>query len=160
MSVEPPTTVLGHTRGDKIATTVLFGAGGLVLFLLAPLLAGWLSDVPVVPFKGPLEWIGSFDQPWAWVARPAIGLVVGVVAAVLILADQYRLEVGDEAVVVHHGEDARKIARDQVAAVYRDRKKVVIDGTDGRRLFEHEVEARRDQVAQAFTRHGYPWEGL
>ncbi len=160
VSIESPTTTLGLSRADKIGTAAVFGAGGLAIFLLAPSLATWLADVPFVPFKGPLEWVGSFDQPWAWVARPVIGLLLGVVVAVVVLADAYRLEVSDERIVVRHGEDGRSIARDKVAAVYLDGKKIVIDGTDGRRLFDKEVDAGRGQVADAFRRHGYPWEGL
>ncbi|QMW66368.1 hypothetical protein H4N58_19945 [Mumia sp. ZJ1417] len=160
MSVDAPTTTLGYTRNDKIGTAVVFGGAGLAIFLLAPLLAAWLADVPLVPFRGPLEWVGSFDQPWAWVARPTVGLVVGLVLAAVVVADAYRLDVSDEQIVVQHGDDRRTIAHAQVAAVYTDRKKVVIDGTDGRRLFEQDVEAGRGQVAEAFTRHGYPWEGL
>ncbi|MBW9207788.1 hypothetical protein KV097_17770 [Mumia sp. zg.B17] len=160
MTVEPPTTTLGYTRSDAIGTAVVFGVGGLLLFLLAPVLAAWLADVPVVPFKGPLEWVASFDQPWAWVARPTVGLLLGLALAASEIWGAYRLEVDDDAVVVHHGDDRRRIDRTQVVAVYRDGKKVVIDGHDGRRLFEQEVEASRKAVAAAFQRHGYPWEGL
>ncbi|KAA1424768.1 hypothetical protein FE697_002290 [Mumia zhuanghuii] len=160
MSDDSTPTTLGLTREDKIWTVVLLGGGGLLVFLLAPLLAAWLADVPVVPFKGPLEWVGSFDQPWAWVARPVVGLLVGIVVAVVVIADAYRLDVDAEGIVVHHGDDRRRIDRTQVVAVYRDRKRVVIDGRDGRRLFDREVEASRDTVATAFRRHGYPWEGI
>lgn len=156
----PEPTALGYSREDTAWTVAIFATVGLLVFLLAPLLATWLADVPIVPFKGVLEWIGSFDQTWAWFARPAIGLVIGAVIAFVVVADAYRLEVGDEAIVVHHGDDKRRIDRTQVAAVYRDRKKVVIDGRDGRRLFEEEVESGRDAVAAAFRKHGYPWEGV
>ncbi|MGH1564276.1 YqeB family protein [Mumia sp. DW29H23] len=159
MTVEPPTT-LGYSREDKIGTAVILGGGGLLVFLLAPLLAAWLADVPVVPFKGPLQWVGSFDQPWAWVVRPVIGLVVGLAVALVVITDAYRLEVDDDGLVVHHRDDRRRIDRTQVVAVYRDGKTVVIDGRDGRRLFDQEVEASRDAVADAFRRHGYPWEGV
>ncbi|WP_370616945.1 YqeB family protein [Mumia qirimensis] len=160
MTDAPSTTTLGFTRADKIGTSIIFGGAGLLVFLLAPLLAAWLSDVPVVPFKGPLEWVGSFDQPWAWVARPLVGLLVGLAVALVVIVDAYRLDVGDAAIVVHHGDDRRRIERTQVVAVYRDGKKVVIDGREGRRLFDHDVEASKDSVAAAFRRHGYPWEGV
>ena len=41
----------------------LFGLGGAALGALLPFLAGWATDLPWVPFRGPLELLGSFDQP-------------------------------------------------------------------------------------------------
>lgn len=149
---------LGSTREDKLWTYAIFAAGGVLLLTVGPLLARWLADVPFVPFKDPLRWVGDFDQPWAWVARPAIGLVAGLVGAFLVLVDEWRLEVHDDAVVVVHDRDRRRLAREAVIGVHLDGKKVVIDGADGRRLFEKPVEAGRERVKQAFASRGYPFE--
>ena len=158
MEPEKQVTVLGMTREDKGWLVALLGGGGLVLLLATPWLARWLDEVPFVPFSGALEWLGSLDSAWWWVLRPLIGLVLGLGAAAFLVANEYRLEVGDAAVVVVRGGDRRRIARDQVVGVYRERKKVVVHGTGGRVLFAEEVEAPKDAVRAAFADRGYPWE--
>ncbi len=50
------------------------------------------------------------------------------------------------------------LTRDQVVGIHRDRKKIVIDGTHGRRLFAEQVEAKRDAVRAAFVERGWPYE--
>ncbi|MBM7515064.1 YqeB family protein [Nocardioides nitrophenolicus] len=149
---------LGSTREDKIWTYALLGSGGVLLLTLGPLLAQWLADVPFVPFKDLLRWVGELDQPWAWVARPAVGLLAGLVGAFLVLVDEWRLEVHDDAIVVVHDRDRRRLAREAVVGVHLDGRKVVIEGTDGRRLFDKRVEAKRDVVIAAFRERGYPIE--
>lgn len=155
-SAQPVT--LGMNRQDRTWTYVLFCGGGALLFLLAPLLADWLRSFPIVPFKPALEWVGSFDQIWAWVARPVVGALLGAVAAVLIIADEHLLEVGHDAVVIVHDKDRRRVAREQIVAIHLDGKKVIIEGTEGRTLFDKSVEAKRDDVRAAFRDRGYPFE--
>ncbi|WP_299052017.1 hypothetical protein [uncultured Nocardioides sp.] len=150
---------LGSTRADEAWTYALLGGGGALLLLAAPLLARWLGDVPFVPFGGVLEWVGGLDEAWwTWLARPAAGLAVGLVAAVVVLHEEYRLEVGPEDVVVVHGDDRRSLQRSAIIGVHRDGRTVTIDGRDGRRLFAEKVEAPRERVREAFTAHGYPYE--
>ncbi|WP_229054699.1 hypothetical protein [Aeromicrobium sp. Leaf350] len=150
--------LLGSSREDTVWTYVLLGGGGALVLLLAPLLAAWLADVPFIPFSEPLRWVGDFDEPWQWVVRGVVGLVLGLVLAAVELESQYSLEVHDDRVVVVHGQDRRTLTRDQVVGIHRDRKKVVIDGTQGRRLFEETVEAKREAVRRAFVDRGYPYE--
>ncbi|RBY87557.1 hypothetical protein DQ240_07980 [Blastococcus sp. TF02A-26] len=146
------------TREDRAWLYALFGGGGLALLLAAPWLAGWLDAVPFIPFSGVLDWLASLDSAAWWVLRPAIGLVAGVGLAAFVIADEYQLEVGDDAVVVVRGRDRRRVSREQVVGVYRERKKVVIHGTGGRVLFDQQVEAPKDAVRAAFADRGYPWE--
>ncbi|WP_377322885.1 hypothetical protein ACFJIY_25560 [Pimelobacter simplex] len=149
---------LGSTREDKIWTYALFAVGGVLLLTVGPLLARWLADVPFIPFKDVVRWVGDFDQPWAWVARPAIGLVAGLVVAFVVLVDEWRLEVHDDAIVVVHDRDRRRLVRETILGIHFEGKKVVIEGTDGRRLFDKPVEAKRTVVKEAFASRGYPLE--
>ena len=149
---------LGSTRADRIWTYVLLGSGGVLLLTLGPLVAAWLAEVPFVPFQDLLHRVGDLDQPWAWVARPVIGLLGGLAGAFLVLADEWRLEVHDDAVVVVHDRDRRRLVRDAVIGIHLEGRKVVIEGTDGRRLFDKPVEAKRERIKSAFAVRGYPLE--
>ncbi|WP_018155153.1 YqeB family protein [Demetria terragena] len=149
---------LGQSKADRAWTYVIFGGGGLLVLLVAPLLSDWLASIPVVPFKGVLEWVGSFDQTWAWIARPVMGLILGLVVAVLAVADERHLIVSHDTVVIVHDQDRRTLRRDQIVGIHRDGKKVTIDGDSGRVLFDHRVEAPKDAVRAAFVDRGYPYE--
>ncbi len=151
-------SVLGPTREDHIWTLVLLGGGGIVVLLVAPIVAGWLAEVPFIPFAEPLRWVGGFDEPWQWAARAGIGLVAGLVLAVLAIADEHRLEVDDDQVVVIHGDDRRTLRRDMIVGIHRDGGALVIDGTQGRTLLKKKIEAPKDAVRDAFVSRGYPWE--
>lgn len=157
MTTGVPTT-LGMTREDVRWTYALLGGGGLLLLLLGPLVATWLAGVPFVPFSDALRWVGDFDQPWAWVVRPLLGLLLGLGAAFLVVVDEWRLEVHDDHVTVVHDEDRRRLERAAIVGIHLDGKKVVIDGEGGRVLFERSVEAKRAAVREAFVSRGYPFE--
>ncbi|WP_446664950.1 YqeB family protein [Flexivirga sp. B27] len=149
---------LGFTRDDVLWMVAIFGvlAGGLLG--AAPWIARWLRDIPAVPFHAALDQLASFDQPWSHVARPALGIVLGVGAALVIVLTAHRLEVYDDHLVIRRGDDRRSIARDDIVGIHRDGKKIVIDGKQGRRIFADEVEAKAQQVRAAFLDRGYPYE--
>lgn len=150
---------LGPSAADDRGTYVVLGGAGALVLGLAPLLASWLSDVPFVPFGAVLDWVGGFDDPWTWFARPAVGLVIGVALARLDIGRQHRLEVGPDAVVVVRGGDRRRLDRTSITGIYREGRTVVIDGLHGRRLFSATLESTTAQeVRAAFTAHGYPYE--
>lgn len=153
------TTRLGLTGSDKTWVYALSVGGGFLLGLLAPWLADLLREVPFVPFKPALEWIGDVTQWWAWIARPAGGLALGLLAALVIIDEEYILEISDDEIIVLRGDNRRHLPKAKVVGVHRDGKRIIIDGEHGRVLFDKSVEASRDKVAQAFTAHGYPWEG-
>lgn len=149
---------LDYTRADRVWTYVLLAGGGGLLLLLGPVVAAWLADVPFVPFSDLLRWIGGFDGPLAWFLRPVVGVGVGAAFAALVIDEAWSLEVHDDHVVTVRGRDRRRLDRSSIVGVYLDRKRVVIDGEDGRVLFDKKVEARRDVVHAAFVSRGYPFE--
>ena len=149
---------LGYTREDLFWMMGIFSVLAAGLLGAAPWIARWLRDIPGVPFHEVLDRIGGFDQPWAHVARPALGLLLGVVAALVIVATAHRLEVYDDHLVIRRGDSRRAIARADIVGIYREGKKIVIDGKAGRRIFADEVEAKAPQVRQAFVERGYPYE--
>jgi hypothetical protein len=152
------TTTLGYTREDRRWLFVLFGLGAALLLGVTPWVAQWLAEFPFVPFGAVLGWVGGLDDPWMHVARPVVGLLLGLVLAVVVVEDEYRLEIGPESVVVIHGSDRRTIARREIVGIHRDRGKVHIDGREGRVLFAKKVEAGKDDVRRAFLAQGYPYE--
>ena len=148
---------LEMSPADRAWTYGLLAAGGAAILGLGPLLATWLADVPIVPFRDALRWVGGFDAWWLWVLRIVGGAVAGAVVAAVVIADQWRLEVYDDHVLVLHGSDRRRIERARIEGVHLERKKIVIEGVGGQ-LLAAETEAPRAAVISAFRERDYPME--
>ncbi|MDT0200833.1 hypothetical protein [Nocardioides sp. AE5] len=156
----PHSVIGGFDRAGRWWVLALFGAGGAALGALLPLLAGWAADVRWVPFRGPLRFLGSFDQEWLVWGRPALGLLLGLAAAAWVIADSPVLEVDAGQIVVRRrGEVDLVIERARVNVVHRKGSKTVIEDARGEKLFEGDVEGGRTAIRDALLAHGYPWDG-
>lgn len=153
-------TVGGFDRGGRVWVLVLFGIGGIALGFLLPLLATWAAKLPWMPFQGPIELLGSFDDTWLVWGRPLIGLALGLALAIWVIADSPVLRIGADRIEVRRrGETQRVIERAKVDSVHRRGSTVVIETPGGRTLFKGDVEGDRGQIRDAFVDLGYPWEG-
>lgn len=148
---------LGMTGGDAAFLGVLGAALGAGAAALLPIAARWVEERGV-PFPGILQLLASFDSDWLVWGRPVIGLVIGLVAALVIAHAEPVLTVSTDSVLVEKGASKRRIRRADVAGVYRDGKKLVIETEQGRRLYDGDVEGKHELVRATFVDRGYPWE--
>ena len=139
-------------------TVVLFGAAGLGVGFGFPYLAGWASELPWMPLQGPLQLLGTFEYDWLTWGRPAIGLALGLLLALLALQTSPVLTLSDERIEIRQGDDVTLIEREKVDGVRRKGSKILILSSTGRELFHGEVEGTKDAVREAFLAHHYPWE--
>lgn len=153
-----PSTRLGFSRGDKTFLAVTCTVVGVGLGFAVPYLAGWAADLPWIPFRGPLELLGSFDSPIATWIRPVVGLLLGLAFTAYLVHQSPVLQVSPEQIEVTSRGATRRIARSEVAGIYREGSKIVVETRAGRRLFHGEIEGSKDAVRDAFVHHGYPWE--
>jgi hypothetical protein len=150
----------GFDREGTLWVLSLFAIGGVALGALLPLLASWAADVPWVPFRGPLELLGSFDERWLVWGRPALGLLGGLGFGIWIIVDSPVLEVGHDLIQVRRrGQVDRVIERSKVDAVYPRGSRIIVETSSGRKLFEGDIEGDRSAIRAAFVDRGYPWEG-
>ena len=150
----------GFDREGTLWVLVLFAIGGVAVGSLLPWLAARAGELPWIPFQGPLELLGSFDEPWLVWGRPVLGLLVGLGFAAWIVVDSPVLEIGSDLITVRRrGQVDRVIERSKVDAVYPRGSKIVIETGNGRTLFEDDIEADKSAVRRAFVDLGYPWEG-
>lgn len=150
----------GFDRSGRLWVLGLFGLGGAGIGALLPLLARWASELPWVPFQGPMSLLGSFDQAWLVWGRPLLGLALGLGFAAWVILDSPVLDIDPERIEVRRrGEVERVIERGKVDAVHRRGSKVVIETDKGRVLFEGEIEGDKAAIREAFLSHGFPWEG-
>ena len=79
------------------------GAGWLLGWL-----AGWASSLPWVPFQGPLELLASVPDPQARIGSLALGLLGGLVVAVLAERDYVKVTVADDQVTIVVREEGKR----------------------------------------------------
>ena len=46
--------------------------------MVLPVIADWVLTIPIVPFKGPLEFITSLNSFWVSIIAAFIGIVAGL----------------------------------------------------------------------------------
>ena len=150
-------------------TELGYGRGGQALFFLVPALIGaalgwglwalvdWLLGLPWIPFRGPLALVASIPDTISLPVLIGLGVVAGVVFGFVALHDELFLTVDDHQVRLKHGDADRRLARTVVHAVFLDRKELVLVGDDGNELAREKTDRPAARLAEAFTRHGYPW---
>lgn len=138
----------GFDRAGRLWVIALFAIGGLVLGALFPLFAGWAADLPWLPFQGPLDLLGSFDQPWLAWGRPTLGLVAGLGLAIWVMFDSPVLDIDHgEIQVRRRGQVDRVVARSTVDSVFRRGSDIVIETENGRTIAPRNPNARRSPRA-------------
>jgi hypothetical protein len=100
----------------------------------------------------------SLDEGWQWLARVAVLAVAGLAIAVLAVVEDTTVSVGPQDVVIAHNGASRTIPRSEIAGVYHDGKKLIIETAQGRRLLDAPVDGAKKRGRAAFARFGYPWE--
>lgn len=132
--------------------------GGALLVWLLKLAAGWLVTLRWVPFKGPLELIDSVPEPWATLGSLGIGLLVGLVFAVMWHSESLTVSVAADRVVLKDGEGrSTELECDTITAVFLDKRDLVLLGPDTEELTRKPCDLSRVALADAFGAHGYPW---
>lgn len=146
------------SSGERTFVIVGFPLVGAVLGLVLPYLWRLVDDVEWLPFRGPVSALMSLDEGWQWLARVGILAAAGLVLAFVAVAEDTVVSIGPEDVVISRDGTSRTITRDQVAGVYHDGEKLIIETAQGRRLLDTRVDGAKTKAGPAFTRFGYPWE--
>ena len=129
------------------------GAGWLLQWL-----AGWATSLPWVPFQGPLELVASVPDPQASIGSLALGIVGGLVVAVLAEQDYVRVTVEDDQVTIARGGSSRPVRRASIGAVFVDGKQLVLLGQATDELAREGGDLPdAERLQAAFVGRGYPW---
>jgi hypothetical protein len=148
---------INESRGTLLTRWAGLPLAGAVLVWLLKLLAGWLVTLPWVPFKGPMELVDSIPEPWGTLGALAVGLVGGLVLSLMWHAERLAVAVSPERIVLEGDEYTASFERADVAAVFVDKKHLVLLGHDTGELARRPSELPVADLKTAFTRHDYPW---
>ncbi|MFC4858194.1 hypothetical protein [Actinophytocola glycyrrhizae] len=131
-------------------------AGALAGWLLK-LLANWAVTLRWTPFRGPLELVDSIPEPVATLGALGVGLVGGLVLALIAHGERLDVTVSADHVRLVGDEYDETFDRAAVTAVFVDRNQLVLLGSDTGELVRRPSELDVTALAAAFTRNGYPW---
>lgn len=152
------TTVLGYPRGDLLTIVIGMPVLGLLLGIALPPLARWLTDLPVLPWRDGITFVGSLDKPWQTAIVTGVGLVAGLLLAVTELVETLKLRLTDRELVTEQHERTRAVERAHVSAVFLDGKELVVLDETSRELVRGVHKTPAAALAKAFRAHGYPWQ--
>lgn len=142
---------------DRVVLVLALVAVGVVLGFVLP----WLGTVAArfpLPFGEVIERLSAFDSPLVVTLRPIIGGALGGIAGLVLASQTVDVTIEDEQVLVTKSGETRALRRSDIAGVYRRGSNVVIETESGRVLLDEQLEGHKDEVADAFIAHGYPWE--
>lgn len=151
-------TTIGTSRKTVVLVAALCVSSGTAVGYYLPAIARFASRVPI-PLDDVFRTLETFDSPGIVYARPLIGAMVGLLAAVILIRNAPRVTIDPYAIVVdRHIARPLQIPRTSVATAYVDhRGKLTILGTDGQPAFAGDVDGKEDRVEAAFRAHGYHW---
>jgi hypothetical protein len=151
-------TVVAEPMEERILVWVLFPALGAGAGWLVKFLAGWLADVPLVPFQRALEFLASTSEPRATLGAVAVGSLGGLAFSCVAAWERLTVTVSDSVVSLRSRGATQNIDRAAVSAVFRDGKRLVLLGTVTEELARERADLKADRLRDAFLRHGYPWQ--
>ncbi|MCX5199925.1 hypothetical protein OG897_00385 [Streptomyces sp. NBC_00237] len=152
-------TVLGYSRTRVLRILVGFPVVGLGIGFLLPPLARWVDGSATGPLRHLFASLGGLEQPWQIALCALAATALGLLAAYVAVADATRVTVTDDSLGIEprDGKKARTLRRADVAAVYLDRRDLVVLDAAGRELSRGPRQATRHALSTAFRAHGYPW---
>lgn len=150
-------TVVAEPRSNTVVVWTGFPLAGALVAVGLGYAADWLTTWSWVPFHGVIRLVSSIPDPQRLLVAIAVGLVLGVVVAVIAHRERLTVTASDERITLVSAELAQQFPRDSVSAVFRDRKQLVVLGSHSDELARRQCDLPADELAGALRAHGYPW---
>jgi hypothetical protein len=131
-------------------------AGAGVLYGLTRI-ADWVAGLRWAPFQGPFELVADVSEPGRTYGALGVGLVGGVVVALIGHAESLTLTVDHAGVTLKRDDKTRTVPRAEIAAAFADGKALVLLGHRGQELARESSDLDLDRVEAALRQAGYTW---
>lgn len=151
------TALLGFTKKDKMFVFfITVGIGGLVGWFI-PVIASWILKLPIVPWEKIVTLIATLDSIWVSILAALVGVVLGIWLAFLIFAENLEVTLSYDDLQVKYGERTDIIHKNDISAIYMEKKQLIILGKTGNELFRGVLEDNKEKARDAFYRYRFPW---
>ncbi|WP_203933219.1 YqeB family protein, partial [Virgisporangium ochraceum] len=150
-------TVVREPAWVRYGLWIVFPLIGGVLGWFLPGLSQWVVDLPDFPGKGPFRLVASFPRGPATLVAAGVGVVAGLLLALVAAYERLTVTVAREQVTLTRGDRTSIVLRDRVWGAFADGKQLVIVDRHGGEAAREKHDLRHDAVAAALRAHGYPW---
>ncbi|GAA1753879.1 hypothetical protein [Streptomonospora arabica] len=150
-------TVVAPARSERVLMWGGLPLLGAVLGALLKTLAEWLATWPWTPFEGPVQLISTLPDTPTRIGGAVVGLVAGLVLALIGESESGTVTVDGGEAVVESGDRRVAFRRSQVSAVFKEGKRLVALGPRTEELAGQATDLDARRLAAAFRKHGYPW---
>lgn len=118
----------------------------------------WAASVEGMPLRDWISVLAKVPDPYGTVLCLLLGVGFGAEVARRTLKDSVAVSVKQDRVIWRAGKQTRRIARDEISAVFLDGvDDLVFLGTDTGELARANNNLDEDAVRETFLRHGYPF---
>ncbi|MFC9682776.1 hypothetical protein [Streptomyces sp. NPDC056948] len=149
---------MGAELAESTWAIVLFCvACGAVAGALLPLLARGLLTLPWAPLEGPAELLTSVPEPALTLGTVAVGALAGLLLGFTAVHESLSVSISDTHVTLTIRDSAQSFAREEIAALFRDGKQLVILAPDGLEPAREHCGLSWPRLTAALSAHGYPW---
>lgn len=135
----------------------LFPLAGAGLGWLLTFVAGWVAMLPVAPLQVVFGFVAGLPEPWATIVAVAAGGAAGLAFSAYARRESLTVAVSAGRAVLTSRGNPVAVDRDRTGAAFVDGKDLVLLSRDGNELAREKSDLDRDELAQAFTGHGWPW---
>ena len=151
-------TVLGLSKLDK--TIVIVGGpllGGVIGWFIQ-IISSWLIKVPFIPFEPFFRWVLSWNSSWVSIIGVGVGLIAGILFAVYAFSESLKMTVTDQEVTMKRYDKEEQLQKNEISAIYMDKKEIVLLGLKGEELYRSRTDAKKAAVEEALRKHMFPWK--
>lgn len=151
-------TVLAYPLIDRVVIVAGIPILAVLVGFLLRVAVRWLLSLsPGLPMRPAFRLVGAGDRPWEIAIYLMIWLLLGGVVARAALTGTVRVVVSDTQLTLTEDYSTRTITREQVGAVFMDRKRLVVLDRQTREWARGDPQVSSGDLADALRRHGYPW---
>ncbi|GAA4316617.1 hypothetical protein GCM10023086_39100 [Streptomyces venetus] len=155
---DPPTGRSATELAESAWAISLFCAGvGAGIGAVLPLLARWLLSLPWAPLEGPAELLTSVPEPALTLGTVAVGALGGLLLGLTAVHESLSVRISDTHVTLTIRDTTREFAREEIAALFRDGKHLVVLAPDGLELAREHCGLPWRRLTDALAEHGYAW---
>lgn len=151
-------SVVGPDRGFLAVVWLGFPVIGAVAGAVLALGLDWIVGLTWAPFQGPLSLVDEVTGAWTLPVFVALGVVLGLVLALSAHGQVAWVQVEPGLVTLTQDGDEQTVVRGEVACVFAESGRLVLQDAAGRRRAGVRLEdLSRSKVEEAFVSHGYEW---
>ncbi len=157
----PSGTIVPVTITDPLWVRLLMWLGfpvvGAGAGWLLTRVADWVAGLAWAPFQGPFKLVSEIPEPGRTWGALGVGLVAGLVVAMIGHSESLTLTVDLAGVTIKRGDKQRTVPRAEIASVFQDGKYVVLLGREGQELARESSDLDKGLVEEVFRKQGYAW---